>query len=101
MDDFEPPEFFNEVIHTARKQHQCCECPNKIEPGERYERVAGKWDGEFCEFKTCLPCAALRNKLQDQGYASAFGGLQEAYQEALRDDFVIAPVEILAMQALS
>jgi hypothetical protein len=48
----------------ARKQHNCYECRGAINPGESYERAAGKWDGDFCEFKTCSRCAELRQWAQ-------------------------------------
>ncbi len=39
-------DFYSEKQVTARRAHKCCECRKTIEPGDRYVRVAGKWDGE-------------------------------------------------------
>jgi len=58
--DGEPPECARQDIRTARKQHKCTECRCTIEPGERYEVISGKWDGEFLRYKTCRKCISLR-----------------------------------------
>lgn len=54
------PEFVQVKIVKARKSHVCCECVEKIEIKKQYEKVSGKWDGEFSTFKTCLPCSNIR-----------------------------------------
>jgi hypothetical protein len=41
------PDFWCEVLRTARKCHICYECNSKILPGEQYLHVSGKWDGEI------------------------------------------------------
>jgi hypothetical protein len=58
--DFDPPEFSETRTVKARKPHRCYECRGPIDPGESYQKTAGKWDGDFCEFKTCALCAELR-----------------------------------------
>ncbi len=55
------PDFINEDIVTARKPHVCCECHGTINPGDKYEHVRGKWEGDFSTFKTCIPCRTIRN----------------------------------------
>jgi hypothetical protein len=47
----------------ARKQHKCCECYVIIKAGDIYEKVVGKWDGEFCTFKTCKICVEIRDQI--------------------------------------
>jgi hypothetical protein len=59
--DYEQPEFYNSAMRTARKLHRCNECARAIRPGEQYEYVSGKWDGEIGKFKTCQRCLDLRN----------------------------------------
>lgn len=59
--DYETPEFYRKSIHTARKQYQCYECYRAINPGEQYEVVAAKWDGDFNTCRTCSRCLALRD----------------------------------------
>jgi len=81
----ESPEVYDERTVQARKAHICCECGLGIHPGERYERVRGKWSGEWLTFRTCLPCRDLRNLLLSTvpQYCCelAFGDLREACAE--------------------
>ena len=72
---------FNYTSHpTARKPHKCFECGRTIEPGERYERTASVWEGDFFASKACLHCAMTRqiadycNDYYSEGY---YGGLSE------------------------
>ncbi len=53
-------DFYTEKVVTARKAHECCECRDVIPVGARYERVVGKWDGDFGTFETCLVCVEIR-----------------------------------------
>ena len=55
------PEFCNQRLPIARKEHTCCECARKIEPGETYEAFSGKWEGDFHTFKTCTDCLSIRH----------------------------------------
>lgn len=59
-DDSDGAEFFDETNPKARKQYRCEECGGFINPGESYEKVAGKWDGNFMTFRTCDFCAEVR-----------------------------------------
>ncbi len=53
-------EFFAQSKPVARKEWRCVECGRAIRPGQRYERSAGKAEGDlFCE-QTCLVCAEIR-----------------------------------------
>ena len=54
-------EFCSASTRTARKEHTCCECGKTIQSGERYERSAGKTDGDIWTFSTCLICAEIAN----------------------------------------
>ena len=85
--DYEPPEFYDAKERTARTQHRCCECGHTIRPGERYEHVSGKWTGQLGTFKTCMPCADLRDSLSAGGGCFEFGGLNEEYYEYLSNTF--------------
>lgn len=62
--DFEPAAFYCRTELKAVKEHTCTECGSAIQPGEKYERVAGKWDGSFSSFKTCPRCVALRDHIK-------------------------------------
>lgn len=50
-------------VVKAKKHHKCCECGNIINPGEEYEKVVGKWDGYFSEYKTCKVCLEIRKNI--------------------------------------
>jgi len=57
------PDSCNFTTPKARKPYRCCECGRgtNILPGERYEKMTGKWDGKFLTFRTCLPCVEIRS----------------------------------------
>jgi hypothetical protein len=60
--DYSSPDFYSvKNVLSARKAHRCLECKGKIDAGEKYERVAGKWDGNFSTAKTCAHCVELRD----------------------------------------
>ena len=76
--------------HTARKRHVCCECGEHIEPGERYEYVAGMWEGDFCVYKTCFACLKIRNLYCPDGFT--YGWLRETIWECLGFDYTTGEV---------
>ena len=45
---------------TALNSSPASECGRVIEPGDAYEHVRGKLDGEVDTFKTCPRCLALK-----------------------------------------
>lgn len=71
----------------ARKPHRCYECGDAIQPGDRYVRVAGKWEGDFATFTRCLTCSAWMQALfAAQKHACGcsgveFGGLWSSIRE--------------------
>jgi len=68
VDDCEPAEFHTVVDRTARKEHTCGECRCKIGPGEQYEYVTMKYDGQFSVNKTCMTCVRIRTDLLPCGW---------------------------------
>jgi len=84
------PTYHRERDVVARKEHVCCECGETIQPGTRYERVDGVWDGEWSIFCTCLTCANIRSL-----YCSAwvYGGLDEALCECFGFSYLEDPSE--------
>jgi len=74
------PEFITKKFVTARKQHKCCECGAEIKPGDAYERVTGKWSGDFDSIATCEPCADLRESLSAV-WCTAYHNLRDDYAE--------------------
>lgn len=49
----------NHAWRTARKQHRCSECGEKIQPGERYEYAAGIDDGSWVSWHICGDCNTI------------------------------------------
>lgn len=60
-DDGVLPDFYHKECRKARKAHRCYECGCKIERGEVYEYVRGKWDDDPISMHTCPDCVRLRD----------------------------------------
>ncbi len=63
MDYDESNEFYTAIMRKARRPHQCRECHQTIQPGEKYEYVSGKSGGDVWMAKTCAICLAIRDAL--------------------------------------
>ena len=81
--DYESPEFFRVRDVRAHKVHQCCECSEPIKPGDTYEYIIGKWDGELSEYRTCLTCSRIRTD-----FCAAFTTLRHTLWEGLGVDYL-------------
>ena len=79
------PEFFAESFPVARKGHKCCECGEEINPGQKYSKETGKWEGEFRTYKTCMPCYRIRERYCPNGYI--YGNLAEQLFNCLGFDY--------------
>lgn len=53
-------DFYRKSHPVARKAHQCYECSRAIPPGERYQRITGKWDGYISTMAICPTCETAR-----------------------------------------
>lgn len=53
-------DFHSVATRRARKPHQCEECHDQINPGDRYEYASGKNEAGFFDVRTCLVCAEVR-----------------------------------------
>lgn len=65
-------QFYAEKLVVARKLHKCCECRERIEPGDRYYRCSAKWDGDLwsgCQHVECWNFARSLNGIGADGYA--------------------------------
>ena len=74
------PSVFRQITRTARKEHQCCECRRKIEPGSKYQYSSGIWDGSAHDFKQCINCSLVANAaadVSDEDELPEFGALCE------------------------
>ena len=47
---------------VARKTHRCAWCLQAIEPGTKYHRQKGKYDGDWMNWAAHLPCLAAYDK---------------------------------------
>ena len=65
--DGDGPDVFTERLLVARKEHECCECHEPIEPGQQYERVTGLWEGSWGTFKTCMLCRTVSRDFMSCG----------------------------------
>lgn len=90
-------ECYQEREPIARKEYKCCECGGIIPKGQKYERIKGKWEGDFETYKTCLICAEIRNVLSD-GNAVQFGMLWSDVREIL-PEMGFACIEELSIPA--
>lgn len=57
------PEFSEDRVLTAKKEHRCTDCRSVIAKGEQYYRHAGKCDGDFYVSKECRRCCYDRNRI--------------------------------------
>ena len=80
------PDCSREQWRKARKAHTCCECHLEIAPGDRYQYISGVWDGRPEAFKTCAPCAQIREDFCKHGYV--FGELREQLWNCLDIDYL-------------
>ena len=78
------PDLYHDEIRRARKHYHCCECGVGIEPGDQYEHVSSFDEGMWIRYRTCIPCADLRESLSDVTCVY-MEGLSEAYTEYLTE----------------
>lgn len=100
--DYDPPDFFSIHIVTARKPCRCCECRITIQVGEKHERSAGKWNGRFDSFRTCLACVELRKKLNVGKGCWVIGDVEQGLIWSQQDGIEVAGTnEFLERRSLS
>lgn len=88
MCDCELPDFISLAWRKARHCHQCDECCRRIECGERYYNIRGKWTGEFGVFKQCISCA--RCSMYHPAFSEeciCYGGLSEFLHQRYSDHY--------------
>ncbi len=81
IDNCDRPEFCCTSMVKARKPHKCGDCRRVIQPGEQYERVFGKWDGQTDSHKTCTHCVEASKWLTRECGGYVFGGIREDLRE--------------------
>jgi len=97
--DYDAPAFYWSKVRTARKPHQCDECSHTIQPGERYEYAAGKWDW-LDHFHTCQNCLDIRMWVKNNVpcLCWAHGNLIEDCREAVNEAAYRAPQETVGLR---
>ena len=99
--DGDDSEFSSTSTVCGRKPHRCKECGRLMPRGERHEKVVGKWEGAWSQFRTCLVCVEIRGAFFSGGWQ--FGCLWEHIEEQLIDRFneqCLACVDSAAAKAL-
>lgn len=61
----DPAEIFRAHLLTARVAHKCDECGTDIAVGERFERVAMRYNEQWSVFRSCLPCREISTEFHD------------------------------------
>lgn len=77
-------EVISESTVTARKPFKCCECRRTLPPGTEYEKIVGKFEGEFLRYRTCLDCANIRRGFSCNGWV--YTQLWEEFEGGGSDD---------------
>src|SRR5258706_5117559 len=75
---------FDGVV-TGRKEYACTECRLPIIKGQRHELIKGRWEGEFCQYRTCLLCVEIRDHFAC-GNGWLFGCVWEQIEENFYPD---------------
>lgn len=98
--DYDPAEFYHSAIRTARKLHRCEECGRFIRPGETYEHVTGKWNGDLDTFKTCSHCRDIRQFVKNSVpcFCWGHGNLDEDVANTIQDAYWRAPDEVKGLR---
>lgn len=98
--DYDAPSVYRCEIRKARKQHSCEECGGAILPGDRYEYVAGLWEGYFNYYKTCQHCVDIRTWTKNNVpcLCWAHGNTIEDCKEAIEDARDRAPDETIGLR---
>jgi hypothetical protein len=78
--DGDGPEFFHVATVTARKPHKCDECGGALQPGQRYERSSGKWEGDWSTHRSCLQCGEITAEFgEDYAFGQFWPEMESAW----------------------
>jgi hypothetical protein len=85
----------------AKKPHRCDDCRATVQPGETYLSGAGKVEGEFVSWKSCIACDELRKEMANDTDWSwdempPLGQIGEMLFEAYGDDLTDAALAFKA-----
>ena len=77
----------------ARKGYPCYECHQPIAIGQMYEDFFGKFDGDTCHYRTCIPCVEIRTFFSCDG-TWMWGSVWEDLREGLFADLHTGCLEV-------
>ena len=81
---------YRETYQVARKPYRCGECGGMIQPGRKYHKVTGLWDGDYWVIhRTCMPCSRIRDDFCKRGFI--FGELCDIIRDCLELDYTKIP----------
>jgi hypothetical protein len=85
-----------EKIRNARKRHRCCECAGFVEPGEKYERAVGCYEGSMWESVTCIRCLDIRRWIRNQipCFCWLYGEMLDKAKQTVVAAYEVAPDEV-------
>lgn len=80
-------DFWTERTVTARKPHRCESCRETIAVGEKYVRVAQKYEGCFWAYRLCVVCYVCIPRCDYSKHEVEYNvrDMLEWYREELRD----------------
>lgn len=80
-------DFWTERTVTARKLHRCESCRETIKPGDKYVRVAQKYEGDFSAYPMCVVCHSCIPQCDYSKHEVEYNisDMLEWYREELRD----------------
>lgn len=92
---------YDEKRVTARKEHRCSACNERILPGHRYVRLGVVFDGSAETFKRCERCQAIHQHLRDEnpGAGDSWPDEQLACGEEYEEVFGKPPPDTIAALA--
>lgn len=98
--DYDEPDFYARSVRKARKHHKCEECSGTVAPGEKYEHVAGCWDGYVSTMKTCERCYDIRTWVKNNVpcFCWAHGSMIDDAREAVEEAASRAPEETVGLR---
>lgn len=81
--DYDAPHWYNEKVVKAKKEHICNECSKIILPKEKYIKIIGKWEKEFCTYKRCSICQEIIDTFFCEGFF--FGQVYEDFENHISE----------------
>lgn len=76
------PTLYQERERKAKRSYHCVECRSRIEKGESYTHVTGKWEGNFRTYRMCNPCYEAHGFAESlDGECAAFGHMHQKIED--------------------